>query len=170
MELYIKNNWLQIKGDSIVQDVNNNDIYKVYGEVMSLELKKKICDLYGNIIYVVKNEAITLFTKTSYIYDSKDSQIAELKLKLPAITLKIYWNSIYGDISILGNYNSMSFDINLNGVVVGKIERQYSMRDSFILKINDDVDISFFVSVVIALDNLIDDGNQRRIPISVHRY
>ncbi|MCR4898968.1 MAG: hypothetical protein K5892_07115 [Acholeplasmatales bacterium] len=64
----------------------------------------------------------------------------------------------------------MSFDINLNGVVVGKIERQYSMRDSFILKINDDVDISFFVSVVIALDNLIDDGNQRRIPISVHRY
>ncbi|MCR4898969.1 MAG: hypothetical protein K5892_07120 [Acholeplasmatales bacterium] len=90
MELYIKNNWLQIKGDSIVQDVNNNDIYKVYGEVMSLELKKKICDLYGNIIYVVKNEAITLFTKTSYIYDSKDSQIAELKLKLPAITLKIY--------------------------------------------------------------------------------
>ena len=51
----------------------------------------------------------------------------------------------------------MDYDIFKNGETVGAIKRNMDfMRDSFVLEINDNEDVAFFVALVIAIDNIRD--------------
>ena len=56
-----------------------------------------------------------------------------------------------------------NYKILLNGQEIGHVARKISLRDSFVLTINDDVDAAFMVALVIAIDNITDrkDPNSR---------
>ena len=48
----------------------------------------------------------------------------------------------------------------VNGTEVGHVARKISLRDSFVLDIQDGFDYYFFVALVIAIDNITDRREQ----------
>ena len=56
-----------------------------------------------------------------------------------------------------GNFFGFDYHIYLNDVEVGHVSRKISLRDSFVLTLNDDVkDVPFYIALVIAVDNITD--------------
>ena len=62
MKFCVKNKLLSLGGSSTVKDENGNDIFKVKGKVFSLTKKKKIYNMEGKLLYVVKNKLINWWT------------------------------------------------------------------------------------------------------------
>ena len=67
-----------------------------------------------------------------------------------------YVESSLGNLEIKGNILQYNYNISLNGQDVGHIARKISLRDSFVLTIDDKQDYVKFVALVIAIDNITD--------------
>lgn len=67
-----------------------------------------------------------------------------------------------GDLQIRGNILQYNYQILLNGQEIGHIARRISLRDSFVLTLDDKYDLATFVALVIAIDLITDrkDRNQ----------
>ena len=59
---------------------------------------------------------------------------------------------------IKGNIFCFDYHIYLEGKEIGHVGRRISLRDSFVLHVDDDVKIDpmFFLALVIAIDNITD--------------
>jgi uncharacterized protein YxjI len=66
-----------------------------------------------------------------------------------------------GQMEIRGNILCFDYHISLKGKEIGHVSRKISLRDSFVLSLDDEYDkeLPFFVALVIAIDNITD---QRR--------
>lgn len=160
MELIIRNKWISLAGSSYVRDMNENDIYQVKGKFWTFTKKKFIKDLDDNLLYMVRNKFWTLFVKKAFVYDSKGEIVAKIRRKFFSLHDHYDVESKYGKITLRGNILGFDYHISLNDVEIGHISRKVSLRDSFVLSINDEVDIPFFVALVIAIDNITDENNQ----------
>ena len=56
----------------------------------------------------------------------------------------------------MGNIFGHDYNITLDGVQVGHIARNISLRDSFVLDCSDQMEPEFMVALVIAIDNITD--------------
>ena len=63
--------------------------------------------------------------------------------------------SSLGDLQIRGNILQFDYSITLNGKEIGHVARRISLRDSFVLTLDDDYDPAMFVALVIAIDDII---------------
>ena len=68
---------------------------------------------------------------------------------------------------IIGNILGFNYRILVDGQEVGHIARKVSLRDSYVLDIDDHFDYWLFVALVIAVDNITD---QRRSDASSSSY
>ena len=57
---------------------------------------------------------------------------------------------------IRGNILGFDYHIYENDVEVGHVSRKISLRDSFVLDLNDNCDWKFYCALVIAIDNITD--------------
>ena len=67
-------------------------------------------------------------------------------------------------------YNAVRCRNKLNGKEIGHISRKISLRDSFVLTLDDDQDLAFFVAFVIAIDNITDQRSQEAASSSSSNY
>ena len=91
------------------------------------------------------------------------------KRKVFSFRDRYFIESKYGNIEVSGNIFQFNYDIKLDGVSIGHIARKISLRDSFVLTIDDSkVDYMFVVALVIAIDNITDrkDSNRSRVSFS----
>ena len=65
-----------------------------------------------------------------------------------------------GDLQIRGNILLFDYKITLNGEEIGHVARKISLRDSYVLTIDDKYDLATFVSLVIAIDIITDRRQQ----------
>jgi len=156
MELVIRNKWFSFKGSSVVKDLNEQDVCKVEGELFSFTAKKFIKSLDGDLKYIVRNKFFRLFTYRAFILDNNGEEVAELRRKIFSFHDRYQIKSKFGDFEIVGNILEFNYKIVLNGKEVGHISRKFSLRDSFVLSIDDDLDYYFYVALVIAIDNITD--------------
>ena len=63
---------------------------------------------------------------------------------------------------IVGNIFQFNYKITLNGKEIGHIARKISLRDSYVLTIDDNFDYMLFVAMVIAIDNITDQRDSDR--------
>ena len=162
MELAIRNKWISLRGSSIVRDLNEKDVMKVQGKFWTLTYKKFIQTLEGETKYIVRNKFWKLFVYRAFIIDPKTNAIiSTIRRKFWSLHDHYTIQSPYGEIVIRGNILGFNYNISLNGKDVGHVARKISLRDSFVLTLNDDIpDIYFFVALVIAIDNITDErGN-----------
>lgn len=155
-ELAIKNKWISIGGSSVVQDLDGNDVLKVKGKVFTFTSKKIITDLSDNVKYVIRRQFFRLFRRKARIYDASNNQIALVSRKVLSFNDHYYVESSLGQIEIIGNIFQFNYKIIVNGKEVGHIARKISLRDSFVLTIEDDFDANLFVAFVIAIDIITD--------------
>ena len=156
MELAIKNKWISLGGSSTVQDLQGNDVLKVRGKIFSFTRKKFVCDLEDNVKYVVRNKFWRLFQRIAFIEDVEGNKIATVRRKIFSLHDHYFIYSSLGDLQIRGNILAYNYSIILNGEEIGHIARRISLRDSFVLTIDDKYDYVTFVSLVIAIDNITD--------------
>lgn len=157
MDIAIKNKWVSLRGSSTVQDLNGRDILKVRGKFFSFTAKKFVCDLDGNVKYVVRNKFWRLFARKAFVLDENKNILVRIRRKIFSFHDRYFIDSDIGDIEIVGNILQFNYDIIHNGVSVGHIARKVSLRDSFVLTIDETkYDIALFVALVIAIDNITD--------------
>ena len=156
MELSIKNKWISLGGSSVVQDLNGNDVMKVKGKIFSFTRKKMLTDLNDNVKYVVRNKFWRLFAYKAFVLDPEGNVKATLRRKIFSLRDRYFVTSDLGELEIVGNILQFNYKIILNGKEIGHVARRISMRDSFVLTVDDGVDYEFFVALVIAIDNITD--------------
>lgn len=159
IQLAIRNKWITFRGSSIVKDVNEKDILKVQGKFFTFTSKKYIQTLKGETKYVVRNKFWKLFAYQAYILDpNTNEQIAYIRRKVFSLHDRFFIQTKFGQIEIRGNILGFDYHIFLNDKEVGHVARKISLRDSFVLTLDDDnADIYFYVALVIAIDNITDE-------------
>ena len=160
MELAIKNKWISLGGSSVVQDLNGNDVLKVKGKVFTFTSKKFVTDLEDNVKYVVRRQFFYLFRRKARIYDANNNQVALVSRKVLSLHDRYFVESSLGNLKIMGNIFQFNYQILLDGKEIGHIARKISLRDSFVLTIDDNFDYNLFVALVIAIDNITDKRDQ----------
>ena len=158
MELSIKNKWISLGGSSMVQDANGKDVLNVKGKVFSFTQKKMVTDLNGQVKFIVRNKFWRLFTYKAFIMDPQETVIATVRRKIFSLHDRYFVTSPLGDMEVIGNILQFNYKIILNGKEIGHVARKISVRDSFVLTIDDDYNdkYEFIVALVIAIDNITD--------------
>ena len=160
MELAIRNKWVSFGGSSVVQDMSGNDVLKVKGKVFTFTQKKFITDLNDNVKFIVRNKFWRLFAYKAFVMDPEENIVATLRRKVFSLRDRYFITSDRGEIEITGNIFQFNYKILLNGKEIGHVARKVSLRDSFVLTIDDDFDYAFAVALVIAIDNITDRKDQ----------
>jgi len=159
MDLLIRNKWVTLRGSSVVKDLNEKDVYKVQGKFFTFTKKKYIQTLDGKTKYVVRNKFWRLFAYKAFIFDENEKErIAFLRRKIFSFHDRFFIESKFGQLEIKGNILCFDYHIYLEGKEIGHVGRRISLRDSFVLHVDDDVKIDpmFFLALVIAIDNITD--------------
>ena len=156
MDLAIRNKWISIGGSSVVRDLNDKDVFKVKGRIFSFTRKKFVQDLEGNTLFVVRNKFWRLFQRKAFVENPQGEKVAIVRRKIFSLHDHYFVTSNLGDIQIRGNILMFNYQITHDGKEIGHISRKISMRDSFVLHIDDNYDAATFVALVIAIDNITD--------------
>ena len=156
MELSIRNKWVSLRGSSVVQDLEGNDVLKVQGKFFTFTRKKFVMDLNDNLKYTVRNKFWFLFRRKAMIYDADGNEVARLSRKVFSFHDRYFVERKLGKLEIMGNIFQFNYKITLDGKEIGHIARKISLRDSYVLTIDDNFDYMLFVAMVIAIDNITD--------------
>lgn len=156
MQVYIRNNWITIGGSSTVKDLNEKELYRIKGKIFSFTRKKEVNTLDGKLLYLVRNKFWSFFVKKAYVYDDKGTQVAFIKRKFFSVHDRYFMDTKLGQIEIVGNIFLFNYKILLGGKEIGHVARKVSLRDSFVLTIDDSYELPFFIALVIAIDNITD--------------
>ena len=160
MELYIRNKWVSLGGSSTVKDVNENDVFNVKGKVFSFTRKKTLTDMNGNVKFLIRNKFWRLFQRKAFVLDANGNQVALVRRKIFSLHDHYYVTSSLGNLEIKGNILQFNYSISVDGKEIGHISRKVSLRDSFVLTLDDNYDAATFVALVIAIDNITDRKDQ----------
>ena len=167
MRLIIRNKWISLGGSSYIRDENEKDILKVKGKIFTFTRKKFVRELDGTNIYMVRNKFWYLFHRQAFVFDMQGNKLAHLSKKF--FSLHDHYNintANHGTVVIRGNILGFDYHIYENDVEVGHVSRKISLRDSFVLDLNDDCDWKFYCALVIAIDNITDSENADAISAS----
>ena len=156
MEVSIRNKWVSLRGGSTVKDLSENDVLRVQGKFWTFTRKKFVKDLNGNILYVVRNKFWTLFARKALVYNAEGEVVARIRRKIFSMHDRYFIESALGEMEIKGNILLHDYHITLNGKEIGHIARRISLRDSYVLSLDDDQEVAFFVALCIAIDNITD--------------
>lgn len=157
MELAIRNKWVTFRGSSIVRDLNEKDVMRVKGKFWTFTQKKFVQTLEGETKFIVRNKFWRLFRYSAFVLDANNNKVCTIKRKIFSLHDHYFVESSLGDIQIRGNILQFNYQIIFNGEEVGHIARKISLRDSFVLTIDENkFDVYTFVALVIAIDNITD--------------
>ena len=156
MELVIRNKWVSLGGSSVVKDINENDVFFVKGKIFSFTKKKFLEDMDHNLKFMIRNKFWRLFQRKALIYNDKNEQVAVVRRKIFSLHDHYFVTSSLGDLQIRGNILQFNYSITLGDKEIGHISRKISLRDSFVLTIDDEYDPATFVALVIAIDLITD--------------
>jgi uncharacterized protein YxjI len=150
-----------LRGGSTVKDMNEKDVLYVKGKFFTFTRKKFVQDMDGNLLYTVRNKFWTFFVRKALVYDKDGNQVAFMKKKFWSFHDHYFIETKLGQMEIRGNILCFDYHISLKGKEIGHVSRKISLRDSFVLDLDDEYkkELPFFVALVIAIDNITD---QRR--------
>jgi uncharacterized protein YxjI len=98
--------------------------------------------------------------RKAMVYDKDGNQVAFIRKKFWSVHDRYFVQSSLGNLEITGNILGFDYHIILDGKEIGHVARKISLRDSFVLSLEDGYDLSFFVAFVIAIDNITDQARQ----------
>ena len=98
--------------------------------------------------------------------DDKGEKIITVRRKIFSLHDHYFVYSDLGNLQIRGNILQFNYSITLNDKEIGHVSRRISLRDSFVLRIDDQYDPATFVALVIAIDNITDRKNSEGSSVS----
>ena len=159
MDLMIRNKWISLRGSSVVKDENENDVMQVKGKFFTVTRKKFIQTLDGETKFIVRNKFWRLFAYRAYVMTPDKHKVARIRRKIFSFHDRYFIESEMGNLEIKGNILLHDYHIYMDGEEVGHIARKISLRDSYVLHLEEGIEPTFYLALVIAIDNITD---QRR--------
>lgn len=156
MKLYIANRVASLKGNTDVLYENGATAFSVEGKVVSLHRKKRIYDAQGNLLYLVKNRLINLFSHKAFIEDAQGNRICAVKDKFLNMKQE-YSSSGSPQYKTEGGFFGREVRLLRDGQPIGMIRRNVGVfADRYELE-TDAPEVAFLTAFVIAIDNIRDD-------------
>lgn len=156
MKVFIKNELISVGGDSEVLNENHEPVFTVKGKVFTVTKKKKMYDMEGNLLYVIRNKYWRLFNYKVFVIDASGNRVATIKKGKFSFSRKFKILGTQDEMSIEGKFFNRNSQIMKNGQPVATMRTEFSlMNDAYSLEA-DDKDIAFYTALVIAFDNLKD--------------
>lgn len=155
MKLILRNKFFSLGGSSVVNDLNNNPVYKIKGKIFSPTKTKKIYSLDGKLLYIVRNKFFKFTVHKAYVLDDKKQKIAVVKDKFFNVKKEYFIAGYKDEIKIEGGFMSGHQVILRNGDPIGTIDRKIDLLDAFSIEA-DETDMPFIIALVIGIDNIVD--------------
>ena len=160
MKLILKNKLVSLGGSSFVLDENGNQKFVVKGNMFTFTRKKKIYDMEGNLLYIVRNKYWHFLKDTCFVYNADKQKVLTISENRFDFKKEFIVNSFEDEIAFTGKFfqfPNIKLDIEKNGVNIGTLTKDFTIaRDQYTLNINDDNEAGLFVALVVAVDNIID--------------
>ncbi len=155
MKLYIKQKLFSIGDKYSVFDENQNIVYSCQGEIFTLGNKLHLCDASGKEVVFIKQRLFTFLPKFELFVNGE--LFATLNKKFTFFYKKIEVESPHGNIVIDGSFWDHTYTITVNGQIFGSVHKEWlTWGDVYQLDINTEEHTEFFVSLVLAIDCILE--------------
>lgn len=159
MKLYLKQKLLSIGDTYDIYDENDNVVYQVTSQLISVRHRKFLKDINGNLLYVIKRKIIDILPKY-IIEDSSENQVAVLQKKF-SLRTSFNISGTSKNYEIKGDFMAWHWDLLEDGEVIATISKKIiHLADSYYLDIKEGEDAALVAAFVIAIDNLYHNGNR----------
>ena len=166
MKLFIKNKFITIDGSSYAINENNKNVFKVKGKWFSLTKKKKIYDMDGELLFVVRNKFWHFINNSCLIYNGDKELVVKITDKGFDFRNSFIVQGIKDEIIFSGNlfqFPNIKMEISKNGEKIGTLIKEFNMfRDTFTLDVDSEEDAGLFVALTIAIDNIFDAKSKKK--------
>ena len=153
MKLYIKQKVFSWKDKFYVKDENGNDRYYVEGELFSLGKKLHIYDMNNNELAFIHQKVMS-FLPRFYVYIG-GVQMAEIVKEFTLFRNKYRIEGLGWDVD--GDFMDHDYEITHMGRPIITINKEwFTWGDSYVLDIADGTDPISALSVVLAIDCVIE--------------
>lgn len=153
MKLYIKQKVFSWKDKFYVKDENGNDRYYVEGEFFSLGKKLHIYDMNSNELAFIHQKVMS-FLPRFYVYVG-GIQVAEIVKEFTFFRNKYRIEGLGWEVD--GDFMDHDYEITHMGRPIVAISKEwFTWGDSYMLDIADNVDPVNALSVVLAIDCVIE--------------
>jgi uncharacterized protein YxjI len=153
MKLFMKQKVFSIGDKYTIKDEFNNDRWQVKGDVFSIGHKLHVYDMVGNEVAFVQQKVMS-FRPRFFVFVG-GVQVAEI---VKDFTLFHQHYRIEGtSISLDGDVFQHNYSlIDMGNIIMNVTKAWFSWGDSFLLDIADDSNELLCLSIVLALDSVID--------------
>lgn len=162
--VYLKQKVFSIRDEFKVYDEAQNVLYEAKGKLFALNSRR---DVYKggetNPIYTMKQKLFA-FAPTYFLFDKNDQQVAKMAQQLwTFFGTKFHLIIKEKKYEISGDFFGYNFAIKDEAGVVVQINKKFlSWGDTYQLAIDDGFDEALAVSVVLMIDDFIDDLRRKR--------
>lgn len=153
MKLYIKQKVFSWKDKFYVKDENGNDRYYIEGELFSLGKKLHIYDMNSNELAFIHQKVLS-FLPRFFVFIG-GIQVAEIVKEFTFFRNKYRIDGLGWDVD--GDFMDHDYEITHMGRPIVSISKEwFTWGDSYMLDIADNVDPINALSVVLAIDCVIE--------------
>ncbi len=133
-------------------------VLSVQGKVFSLGDKLRIYDGHMNEIYYIEQKLFRLLPE--YRIYEQGREVAFLKKEFTFFKPKINIESSYGHFRIEGSVFHYNFEIYNGSKLVAVVNKKFiSFGDEYNLEILDESNVTFLMTLVIVIDQILHDSN-----------
>lgn len=154
MKYYIKQRVFTFGDKYDIYDANETPCFHVKGEVFTFGDKLRLYDLSGRELYFIKRRIFTFLPK--YDIYKGDELLATAFKQFTFFVSRISISSHLGNFEIQGEFLAHEFTIYKDGYPVVEIHKKwFSWGDTYEIDIKDIENVSFYLALVITIDNCI---------------
>lgn len=158
MRFNIRQKIFSFGDDFIIRNEVGEPILTVKGKVFSFGDKLRVYDANMNEIYYIEQKIFRLLPEYR-IYQGQE-EVAFLKKELSLFRPKINIQSKFGSFRIEGSIFQYNFQIfNGSSVVATVSKKLFSFSDQYTLDVLQETNLTFIVTLVIVIDQIIHDSN-----------
>ncbi len=150
-------------GEFWVTDESENPRYRVIGSFFKVPKEFHIYDVQGRHLAKVTHTVISLMPR--FTLEICGQQVATIQKKFGFFQPK-YSIDAYG-VEVVGNVWGMNFEIQRGGAVIGRIDKQWSMRDKYKVEVLDPRAELLVLGLVLAINYVKrqEAGRRRATPV-----
>lgn len=143
-----------------ITDVYETPVFQVEGKIFAIGNKLKIYDMDENELVYIEEQVFRFLPEYSIYRDGK--VLGKVKKELTFFRPKFNIESILGNFIIDGDVFHYNFNIIKNGMIIANISKKWiAFSDTYSVDIEPSEDQSFILALVIILDQVLHDGNNK---------
>ncbi len=158
MRYLVRQKVFSIRDSFTIKDEYGNDVFKVFGRLLSIGNKLTLTDLLDQELYYIEQRLFRFLPE--YTIYRNGRPVATVKKNLTLFRPSFDISSVYGSFNIDGSFWAYDFTVFKNGSPAAIVSKKwFSFSDSYGVSISDGEDAAFMLALVIVLDMVYHNDN-----------